>query len=1113
MLKRLEKFVILCILSCLFAFPANAEKFYPYEQELPFTTVSWGIGGQNRGPNMQSRVVNTPLKMGNSSLEFTYDFIGVEGQYNNCEFGTSLSLPDNAQELKIWIYGDGSGHNFILRLQDPQGQIFQYRSIPINWQGWRLLEFKLREPGSLATFWGGANDGVLGKSLRLRSLLVESREKTFVGTGRIYIGGIIAKALLPESESLKVEISSDKLGNIFTSDDKVQFALKFNNYSDVNRVLELRYWVQSANDRVYLGDTITVPVGANEAITRSLQLGNFNVFGCFDLALQVRSKDRKIMLKQEIPFSRCLPPSTKPRNSIIGAQTHFGHEWSPHPLEPNLELLYLGGATWYRDEMLWKYAEREKGKIEVLPHWDERINKSLELGLTPFVILAFWNPFYDDGRAPYTEEGIQAFARYCSTIAEHFKGRVSHFQIWNEYNIAIFNPDNRPPDNYAKMLKAAYTAIKEVNPDALVIQSSTAGVDLDWIERLFKAGGLDYMDGVAVHTYCFPRSPEEGNYVQKLQLVTNLMKRYGQVKPIWITEMGWPTNTSSRGVTELQAAAYVVRLYVLTLSSDLPVSMLCWYNLQNRGTNPAEREQNFGLVRHHSSEVPFAAKQNFIAYNTMNRMLEDATYLERLESESYLHAYKFALADQEQMLVLWAVSRQETIGIKTMSQSVTVVDLFGNRYTAYPIDGIVTLTVSDLPQYLIGDFSNAAICAPRFAIEEPATTSLAGEEVTIRIQRSVPEIAVEQVLVDLPSGWTVKEKKNFSRDSLQAEVVCQLPAFVENKSYDLPIYLVGNNRVLGQLLYKVDVNEPLELLINPALGDVTDWENWNLAVTVVNRSSSRSASGWVNILKPTQFSQYGDLNFVLGPNEQHTFELPFEGFSKTPIDVAAEVTSFQGEYLMQEKKISFLAAVRAKTPIVIDGNITDDEWGNAMPFNMDQAHQLQKIENWGGPNDLSGVGYLQWDDEYLYLGVSVTDDIHHQEGVEGDIWCGDSIQFAIDPTRKWGVGLQGHHDLGFALGDKGVITWRWLAAYGMDVGPFPATAKVAIKRQANITSYEAAIPWSELVVESPTSGTILGFSILVNDNDGFGRRGWIEYMSGIGYAKDPNLFGDLLLID
>jgi hypothetical protein len=34
----------------------------------------------------------------------------------------------------------------------------------------------------------------------------------------------------------------------------------------------------------------------------------------------------------------------------------------------------------------------------------------------------------------------------------------------------------------------------------------------------------------------------------------------------------------------------------------------------------------------------------------------------------------------------------------------------------------------------------------------------------------------------------------------------------------------------------------------------------------------------------------------------------------------------------------------------------------------------------------------------------------------------------------------------------------------------------------------------------------MSFSLLVNENDGQGRRGWIEWASGIGSEKRPSLF-------
>lgn len=75
--------------------------------------------------------------------------------------------------------------------------------------------------------------------------------------------------------------------------------------------------------------------------------------------------------------------------------------------------------------------------------------------------------------------------------------------------------------------------------------------------------------------------------------------------------------------------------------------------------------------------------------------------------------------------------------------------------------------------------------------------------------------------------------------------------------------------------------------------------------------------------------------------------------------------------------------------------------------------------------------------------------------------------------------------------------------------------KYAVSRSDSTTSYELAIPWRELShdITQVKQGMKLKFSLLVNDNDGEGRRGWLEYNSGIGSSKDVNAFGDLYLMD
>jgi len=60
--------------------------------------------------------------------------------------------------------------------------------------------------------------------------------------------------------------------------------------------------------------------------------------------------------------------------------------------------------------------------------------------------------------------------------------------------------------------------------------------------------------------------------------------------------------------------------------------------------------------------------------------------------------------------------------------------------------------------------------------------------------------------------------------------------------------------------------------------------------------------------------------------------------------------------------------------------------------------------------------------------------------------------------------------------------------------------------------YELLVPADLLVSTTKLqSGTVLGFSLLVNDNDGAGRAGWQELTPGIGHGKRPADFAWLWL--
>lgn len=206
----------------------------------------------------------------------------------------------------------------------------------------------------------------------------------------------------------------------------------------------------------------------------------------------------------------------------------------------------------------------------------------------------------------------------------------------------------------------------------------------------------------------------------------------------------------------------------------------------------------------------------------------------------------------------------------------------------------------------------------------------------------------------------------------------------------------------------------------------------------------------------------------------------------------------------------FIKADRANKAVVIDGSL--DEWRQAPLFTLGGGSGAPEYD-WGGMDDLSAAGFVQWDEKNLYIGVEVTDDNHSQAEEPDNLWQGDSVRIAIDPRADAGSVIAGYHELGFALGDDGTLkSWRWIAPPAVATGDISGQVSFSAVRNGVKTVYEAAIPW-EFIMGNDTEGppAHLGFSLLINENDGNGHRGFMEYMGGIGSVKDPGLFGIMAL--
>ncbi len=182
--------------------------------------------------------------------------------------------------------------------------------------------------------------------------------------------------------------------------------------------------------------------------------------------------------------------------------------------------------------------------------YDRMVATARRNGIEIYGLLAYWSGW----AAAYTPEGIDAYARWAAAVVRRYRDKIHHWEVWNEPNIFFWQG---PRDLYAELLKKTYTAIKREDPRALVLGLSTAGIDTRFIRHMLKLQAP--FDILTIHPYRAVLA--EKALMQELRDVKSLVGG----RPVWITEMGWPTQLG--GTDEAAQARLLARTYLAAAAS------------------------------------------------------------------------------------------------------------------------------------------------------------------------------------------------------------------------------------------------------------------------------------------------------------------------------------------------------------------------------------------------------------------------------------------------------------------------------------------------------------------------------------------------------------------
>ena len=235
------------------------------------------------------------------------------------------------------------------------------------------------------------------------------------------------------------------------------------------------------------------------------------------------------------------------------------------------------------------------------------------------------------------------------------------------------------------------------------------------------------------------------------------------------------------------------------------------------------------------------------------------------------------------------------------------------------------------------------------------------------------------------------------------------------------------------------------------------------------------------------------------------------GPTQTPVEASATTPPTETPSAPPAGEV---AAIRVITPPTIDGDLTEYADAPAIP----SAFRVFSAASWDGSADLSATWRLLWDEQNLYVGVNVMDDVHAQNQTGNQIFRGDSLDMQIDTAPQANAAQVNPETYQIILspGDFGSLAESAFRFRGTESGQIVDAPghEIAVEARQTADGYtlEASIPWSNLDV-TPAEGLRLGLALNANDNDRPGEAIQEVMMSHISTRTltDPRSWGTLIL--
>ena len=291
-------------------------------------------------------------------------------------------------------------------------------------------------------------------------------------------------------------------------------------------------------------------------------------------------------------------------SQTVGVADAYLYTLSQTDLVNQLNNIHSLGVTDLRIVVPWIYIQPTSATTYDWSKMDNVINTARSMGFSMTASITM-NPTWN-GTPLVGAPDPNTYATFAAAVAQRYGSQIQAYEIWNEPNAVTFLAPTSPTA-YTAMLKAAYTAIKAVAPNATVIAgvlgavTTVPGMSLtpqQFLAGMYAAGAQGFFDALSFHPYNYtlPFSAGAGvtnSPLEQVKALYALMAANGDgALKVWATEFGNPT--SPGGISQTQQAQ-MLRDFV-TAWSKLPFAGPAFvYTANDLNSGYLLDENNFGL--------------------------------------------------------------------------------------------------------------------------------------------------------------------------------------------------------------------------------------------------------------------------------------------------------------------------------------------------------------------------------------------------------------------------------------------------------------------------------------------------------------------------------------